>query len=115
MEKINTYREIGLPLKSIADVLERQESEACFILENQLININKKIQRLRDQQSIIVQIMEKEGSAINARVMTKEYWISILRATGLKDDDMTKWHVEFEKIAPESHQDFLESLGMGKQ
>ena len=27
---------------------------------------------------------------------------------------MHRWHVEFEALAPESHQDFLESLGIGK-
>ena len=44
--------------------------------------------------------------------MTKETWISILRASGLDDDGMRNWHVEFEKASPEAHQDFLESIGI---
>ena len=44
--------------------------------------------------------------------MTKERWVSLLQATGLNETDMEKWHIEFERIAPEAHQDFLESLGI---
>ena len=42
--------------------------------------------------------------------MNKEMWVSILRASGLSDDDMKRWHSEFERMAPEAHQDFMESL-----
>jgi hypothetical protein len=27
---------------------------------------------------------------------------------------MKNWHIEFEKTSPEAHQDFLESIGIGK-
>ena len=36
---------------------------------------------------------------------------AMLRATGLDEDEMRTWHVEFERMAPQAHQDFLESLG----
>jgi hypothetical protein len=48
-------------------------------------------------------------------VMTKKNWVSILGATGMDEADMWRWHVEFEKAAPEAHQDFLESLGIPKR
>lgn len=32
--------------------------------------------------------------------------------TALDDEDMRRWHVEFERQAPEAHQEFLESLGI---
>ena len=44
--------------------------------------------------------------------MDKERWIAILRAAGLDDAAMNAWHVEFERAAPEAHQDFLEALGI---
>jgi hypothetical protein len=44
--------------------------------------------------------------------MSKKSWVSLLRATGLNDEDMERWHIEFEKTSPEAHQDFLESLGI---
>lgn len=44
--------------------------------------------------------------------LDKQSRVNILRATGLGDDQMQRWHVEFERMASESHQDFLESLGL---
>jgi len=35
-----------------------------------------------------------------------------MRAAGLSDQDMQNWHIQFEKMEPEAHQEFLESLGI---
>ena len=48
-------------------------------------------------------------------VSTTEGWVAMLRASGLSDDDMARWHVEFERLSPEAHQDFLENLGLGDE
>ena len=45
-------------------------------------------------------------------MINKERWVEIMRAAGLKDEDMRNWHVQFEKMEPEAHQEFLESLGI---
>ena len=42
--------------------------------------------------------------------MTKDKWVSIMKASGLTEADMRRWHVEFERSAPEDHQKFLEFL-----
>ncbi len=42
--------------------------------------------------------------------MTKEKWIEIMRAAGFSDDDMHRWHAQFEKSAPEEHEEFLRYL-----
>jgi hypothetical protein len=47
--------------------------------------------------------------------MYKERWVSMLRAAGPDEDGMSRWHQQFEKQAPEAHQDFLESLGLSRQ
>ena len=44
--------------------------------------------------------------------MNKERWVEIMRAAGLKEQDMRNWHIQFEKMEPEAHQEFLESLGI---
>jgi hypothetical protein len=44
--------------------------------------------------------------------MDKENWVSLLRAAGLDDEAMGKWHAEFEKLSPLLHQEFLEGLGI---
>jgi hypothetical protein len=42
--------------------------------------------------------------------MTKEKWVSIMHAAGFNEDDMRRWHKQFEQQAPEEHQQFLEYL-----
>ena len=112
LEKIACYREIGLPLNSIIRVLEKENDEVYSVLEKRLFMINKEIQFLRSQQQIIINLLKNKDKFIHSRIMTKERWISLLQATGLNETDMEKWHIEFERIAPEAHQDFLESLGI---
>jgi hypothetical protein len=46
--------------------------------------------------------------------MDKQKWVSIMRAAGFADDDMHRWHKEFERAAPEDHQEFLEYLKIPK-
>ena len=43
-------------------------------------------------------------------MITKQKWTSIMKACGLSDDQMHRWHAEFERSAPEEHQEFLEFL-----
>ncbi len=45
-------------------------------------------------------------------MINKERWIEIMRAAGLSEQDMHNWHIQFEKMEPEAHQEFLESLGI---
>ena len=39
-------------------------------------------------------------------------WVKMLRAAGMNEDDMHRWHSEFERRAPDGHQEFLLSLGL---
>ena len=43
-------------------------------------------------------------------MVTKEKWVSIMKSSGFSDSDMHRWHAEFEKSAPNEHQEFLEFL-----
>ena len=42
--------------------------------------------------------------------MTKDKWVAIMKAAGFSEDDMHRWHREFEKSAPDDHQEFLNYL-----
>ena len=43
-------------------------------------------------------------------MITKEKWVAIMKASGFTEDDMRRWHREFEHSAPAEHQEFLEFL-----
>jgi DNA-binding transcriptional MerR regulator len=115
MKQIAAYRETGLPLKTIGVMLTGRRAAAVTSLEERLVQINGEIQHLRGQQQVIVKLLQNSKALKKSRVMTKKNWVSILAATGMDEADMWRWHVEFEKAAPEAHQDFLESLGIPKR
>jgi len=112
MDRIQLYRSAGLSLESIASLLEKENSDLNSTLENRLLTINGEIQKFRNQQKVILKILENESLERHSRVITKAIWVSMLRAAGLDDAGMENWHREFELTSPEAHQDFLESIGI---
>lgn len=111
MEKIATYRDAGLSLESIADILDSNESKSATVLEERLINLNQEISQLRQQQQRVVEMLGHNSLIRTAKTMNKEQWVNILKASGMDEQAMHKWHIEFERDLPEVHSDFLESLG----
>ena len=112
METIDVYRKAGLRLKDIARVLDSGDSDLSELLERRLRSLNGEIRDMRRQQKMLVTLLRNKEALHEARHLDKESWTAILRATGLSDDDMRRWHVEFERLSPEAHRDFLESLGI---
>ena len=115
MDRIMLFRGAGLSLQSIVALLDKKDDDLNLSLEHRLYAINDEIQGLRDQQTVILNLLENQNHVRNTRVMTKETWVSILEASGLDDEGMRNWHTEFEKTSPEAHQDFLESIGINKE
>ncbi len=112
MEKIATYREAGLSLESIAEILDSGDSQSTIVLEQRLINLNTEISQLRQQQQLVVQLLGHDSLVRTSKTMNKDQWVNILKASGMDDDAMHRWHIEFERDLPEVHTDFLESLGL---
>ena len=112
MDKISLFRNAGLSLASISSLLDKEGDELNSSLEYRLFSINDEIQALRNQQKVILRILENKNSVRDSRVITKEIWVSLLEAAGLDEKGMKKWHIEFERTSPEAHQDFLESIGI---
>ncbi|MCP4412288.1 MAG: MerR family transcriptional regulator [Gammaproteobacteria bacterium] len=112
LERIILFRNAGLSLSIIATLLDQQSDEVNLALEERLNTINQEIQDLRIQQKVIIDIIKNQGLIEKTRIVTKEKWVSMLEAAGLDEEGMKNWHIEFEKNAPEAHQDFLESIGI---
>ncbi|MCU7811588.1 MAG: MerR family transcriptional regulator [Candidatus Thiodiazotropha sp. (ex Notomyrtea botanica)] len=112
LERIILFRNAGMPLSAIAEIIDQDTDEVESALEARLISINQEIQKLRGQQKVIVDIIKNQGAIENTRIVTKEKWVAMLKAAGLDEDGMKHWHIEFEKTSPEAHQDFLESIGI---
>ena len=108
MDRIMLFRSAGLSLETIRDLLDREGGDFDISLEHRLSTISILCLGLG---------LALENTALTAqtRVMNKETWVSILRASGLDEAGMRNWHIEFEKTSPEAHQDFLESIGIEKE
>lgn len=114
MDRIQLYRSTGLSLETIELLLQSENSELGSVLESRLFAINKEVEKLRDQQKVILKLLENEILEKNARVITKGVWVSMLKAAGLDEEGMKNWHIEFETNSPDEHQGFLESIGIEK-
>ncbi len=112
MSMISVYRDAGLALDVIGELLAAKGGETTRILERRLNKLNIEISEKRQQQQLIVQLLGRDSLLRSSRVMNKEQWVSILRASGMDDEAMRQWHIEFERDLPEVHRDFLESIGI---
>lgn len=115
LEQVCTLRNTGLQIDAIKKILDAPASRSAVALQKRLDAINTEINALRRQQSLIVKLLNKDELFLRTRVMTREKWIDMLRAAGLDDEGMIRWHREFEMSAPQAHQDFLESLGLSSR
>lgn len=143
LRRICTYREMGIPLKQIGQLIDSSnpgDATTGNMLERHLQSLEREIESLRKQQRQVVMLLEqitsrtsrcgsgkrkarRPGAQSKGRnqpklskeeeMVTKDRWVEIMRAAGLSDDDMHNWHRQFERLEPDAHQEFLESLGIG--
>ncbi len=112
LKKICTYREMGLPLKEIRKLLKKSEGESAEILQAHLLRLSDQIRDLKKQQFAIIEMLKIKKKLNSTPVINKEQWVNLLKSTGLTDEDMHRWHIEFERLSPQGHHDFLASLGI---
>ena len=110
LRQICMYRDSGLKLEDIRSILERPENDASSVLKRRLVEINAEIETLRGHQRAILKLLNAKKGLWRLKVVTKEKWVSIMKAAGFTEDDMKRWHSQFEKAAPSEHQEFLEFL-----
>lgn len=139
LEQICLYRGMGIPLKEIARLLDQAASAGPTqsILQRRLATLETQIESLHQQQRQIVRLLEQFGQSASTRgnraqrararpagkgkqvpshkekdVISKKRWVEIMTAAGLTEEDKHNWHRQFEKMEPQAHQEFLESLGI---
>jgi MerR family transcriptional regulator, thiopeptide resistance regulator len=109
LEQICVYRAAGLKLEDIRTILDRRESDASAVLKRRLVELNAEVEKLRGHQRAILKLL-KNRALERTEMITKEKWVSIMKASGFSQADMHRWHTEFERSAPTEHQEFLEVL-----
>ena len=110
LRRICIYREAGLTLEDIRSLLDTRGNDASAVLRRRFLEIGAGIERLREHQRAIARLLRGTDQLRRSAVVTKEKWTSIMRSAGFSEEDMRRWHKEFEKSAPSEHQEFLEFL-----
>jgi len=110
LQQIGVYRKVGLSLPSIRALLDQPRGSAAAILQRRLIDIDAEVETLRGHQRAILRLLQRSRTLRRKQMITKEMWIAVMKAAGFTEADMQRWHREFERAAPEEHQEFLEFL-----
>jgi DNA-binding transcriptional MerR regulator len=111
--QICSFRQMGIPLREMKKLLNEAGGNAStIILRRRLRVLDREISNLRRQQHCILKLLNQKQLRQGVEMVNKERWVEIMRAAGFKDEDMRNWHVQFEKMEPDAHQEFLESLGI---
>ena len=107
--QICAYRDAGLKLEDIRQILDRTGGDAFAVLKRRLMELDAEIGALRAHQQAILKLLESK-TLRKAKMITKQKWVSIMQGCGFSSEQMHRWHAEFERSAPEEHQEFLEFL-----
>jgi len=107
--EIRAYRNAGLKLADIGAILDRPAGDAAGVLQRRLMELDEEVGTLREHQAAILKMLSHKSLRRN-QMITKQKWVSIMKACGLSDEQMRRWHAEFERSAPEEHEEFLEFL-----
>ena len=110
-ERIRSWRATGMGIDAIATLL--REGAGTGPLERRLAEISDEMRRLREQQDVLLRVLGAAPPAdTDAARIDKAGWTALLRAAGLDDAAMARWHALFEQQAPQAHARFLQSLGL---
>ncbi len=112
---ICTYRRAGLSLDAIARILDAPASSAGKALEKRLKELDQEMEKLQDQQKVVAGLLQRPELLARKALLDKATWVELLRASGLSDEAMDRWHEEFERADPGKHQRFLEALGLSDE
>jgi MerR family transcriptional regulator, thiopeptide resistance regulator len=112
LERICHFREAGLTLKEIRSVLSSGGKPGTKLLEERMRQTAENIVGLKNQQRLLAGMLRQVASGKRPSSVDKHLWIEMLRAAGMDNDGMQRWHKAFEQRAPDGHQEFLVSLGI---
>ena len=112
LERIGHFREAGLALKDIRSVLFSGGKPGTRLLETRLRETAQSIVGLKNQQRLLAGMLRQVASGKSPPIVDVELWVEMLDAAGMDEDARRRWHTEFERRAPDGHQEFLLSLGI---
>ena len=112
LERVRHFREAGLTLKEIRAVLSSGGKPGTKLLEKRLRETAEQIVALKNQQRMLAGMLRQVAAGKPLALVDTQLWVEMLEAAGMDEAAMKRWHTEFERRAPDGHQEFLLSLGI---
>ena len=112
LERICHFRQAGLVLADIRTLLSSSGKPNAKVLERRFRELGNQLLELRGKQRLLASMLKGLATGGRPPAVDREMWVKMLRAAGMDDRAMHRWHTEFERRAPEAHQEFLVSLGI---
>jgi len=112
LERICGFRRAGLGLEEIRTILAAEGKPPAAILERRFHEIGEEIRALKAKQGLLSRMLTGMASEKCPAAVDRDLWVEMLRAAGMDERAMARWHAEFEQRAPEAHREFLLSLGI---
>ena len=99
-------------MEKIKLVLEAPGRKASEVLEKRLDELSQEIRKLRQQQRMIIGLLQNEQLLSSIEQIDRDVFVKILKQAGFDELGMIALHAELERLSPDGHQKFLESLGV---
>ncbi len=115
LSKICTFREAGIPLEQMKQLLDHEHPMETEILTEKLQDLNREIHDLRFRQKLIIELLKKNNLPEQKLLLDQEIFSEVLNSMGFDEKNREDFHRQFEQSAPQSHQFFLELLCMEEE
>ncbi len=112
LERVRHFRVAGLTLKEIRAVLSAGGKPGTKLVEKRLRETADMIVSLKNQQRLLAGMLRRVAARKQLAPVDTQLWVEMLEAAGMDDAAKKRWHTEFERRAPDGHQEFLLSLGI---
>lgn len=115
LQSICAYRDAGLTLAEIGDILDNLQVPQRQVLEKRLQEIGQTIRTLQQQQQLLARMLKLKARNGPFHTTGKQLWVEMFRSIGMDEAAMRNWHREFELRAPEDHHAFLLALDISEE
>lgn len=115
LKRIRHFREAGLTLNEIREVLQSGGKPGVKLLDKRMQETAASIVDLKNQQRILAAMRRRIATSGSSAPVDKELWVQMLQAAGMNRRARKLWHTEFERRAPAAHDEFLMSLGIPRE
>ncbi len=111
---ICNFRQAGLTIEDILRVLSMKEDADRLVLQERMRKLGEEIRILQTKQHLLAKMLRVQSLGELPVTVDKQAWVEMLRAAGMDEAAMRRWHIEFERRAPEAHHQLLLTLGISE-